>query len=119
MKGINAPTVTVLDVGARLIRQRGTATGTPEFIATYLAAEYARDPLCGFTAQQRTWRRAMKAENIQAGFITAGIAFSTGLSIESLRSASEGMAAVANTAVRTFAAHPELKAAVQAMGGPP
>ena len=27
--------------------------------------------------------------------------------------------AVANTAVRTFAAHPELKAAVQAMGGPP
>lgn len=100
MKGINAPTVTVLDVGARLIRQRGTVTGTTEFIAAYLAAEYARDPLCGFTAEQRTWRRAM-------------------LSIESLRSTFEGVAAVANTAVRTFAAHPELKAAVQAMGGPP
>ena len=50
MKGINAPTVTVLDLGARLIPQRGTVTGTPEFIAAYLAAEYARDPLCGFTA---------------------------------------------------------------------
>lgn len=50
MNGINAPTVTVLGVGARLIRQRGTDTGTTKFIAAYLAAEYARDPLCGFTA---------------------------------------------------------------------
>ncbi|WP_431841427.1 hypothetical protein [Calidifontibacter indicus] len=57
MKGTNAPTVTVLDVGARLIRQRGTATGTPEFIAAYLADEFARDPLCGLTGEERTWLR--------------------------------------------------------------
>lgn len=45
---------TVHDVGMGLIRQRGTTTGEPEFIAAYLIAEECRrDPNLGLTAGQR------------------------------------------------------------------
>lgn len=47
---------TAHDVGMGMIRQRGTTTGEPEFIAAYLAEEYRRDRMLGLTAAQRLAR---------------------------------------------------------------
>lgn len=44
---------TAHDVGMGMIRQRGTTTGEPEFIAAYLAEECRRDRNLGLTAAQR------------------------------------------------------------------